>query len=151
VYDNIITRYPVDWGGNSVLVASLEGIDNSEDLCRITSGRCRVGHDQSDGLFGVDDENRADGEGDTLLVNVGGILLIKHIVQQRNLSLLVANDWEFEVAATDFIYILDPTTMALYRVGGKTDELHPPSGELRLKFGERPELSGADWSVVFWV
>ena len=37
VDDNVITRNPIDWGGDTVLVAGLEGVDNTEDLGGVTA------------------------------------------------------------------------------------------------------------------
>ena len=54
----------------------LEGVDNSEDLSGVAAGGGWVGEDETDGLLWVDDEDRADGEGNTLLVDVGGILVV---------------------------------------------------------------------------
>jgi len=59
-----------------VLVASLERVDDSENLGRVTAGRGRIGQDSADLLAGVDDEYGADGEGDSLLVDVGGVLVV---------------------------------------------------------------------------
>lgn len=74
--DDIITRYPVNRGGNLVLVTGLKRVDNSQNLGRVAAGRCRVRKDGPDGFLGVDDEDGADGEGNTLLVNVGGVLVV---------------------------------------------------------------------------
>lgn len=59
-----------------MLVASLERVDDSENLGRVTAGRGRIGQDSADLLAGVDDEYGADGEGDSLLVDVGGVLVV---------------------------------------------------------------------------
>lgn len=115
-----------------MLVTGLKRIDHTEDLCSISTRRGRIGHDQSNGLLGVDDEDGADGEGDTLFVDVGGILLVEHIIEQCDLSLLVAYDWKLELGATDLIDILDPTAMTLDGVGREANELHAALGELGL-------------------
>lgn len=75
--DDIVTGDPVDRGGDSVLVASLERVDNTQDLSSVAASGGRVGQDQSDGLLGVDDKDGADGEGNALLVHVGGVLVVK--------------------------------------------------------------------------
>jgi hypothetical protein len=38
VNNNIIARNPVDWGGDAVLVASLEGIEDAEDFSGVAAG-----------------------------------------------------------------------------------------------------------------
>ena len=60
--DNIVTREPVDGASDAVLVGGLQSIDNTEDLGGVTTSRGGVGHDQTDLLAGVNDEDRADGE-----------------------------------------------------------------------------------------
>lgn len=77
VDDDIITGGPVDRGGDLVLVTGLERVNDAEHLGAVAAGRGRVGKDGADGLLGVDDEHRADGEGNALLVNVGGVLVVK--------------------------------------------------------------------------
>ena len=75
--NNIISWNPVDWGGDAVLVAGLERVDNTEDFGGVTAGGGGVGEDEADGLLGVDDEDRADGERNALGVDVGGVLVVK--------------------------------------------------------------------------
>jgi hypothetical protein len=57
VNNNIVARNPVDRGGDLVLVAGLERVDNSQNLSGITAGGGRVGENGSNGLLGVDDED----------------------------------------------------------------------------------------------
>lgn len=59
-----------------VLVTSLERVNNPQDLSGVTAGRCRVGENGTDSLLGVNDEDRADGEGNALRVDVGGVLVV---------------------------------------------------------------------------
>lgn len=170
VNDDIVTWHPVDWGGDLVLVASLERVDDTENLGGVTAGGGWVGENGTDGLLWVDDEDRADGESDTLAVNVGGVLVVdpmeqsasarscqgllrrySHVVGEGDLALLVANDWELELGAGDLVDILDPATVGLNGVGRETDELDTALGELWLELGESTELGGADWGVVLWV
>lgn len=42
VDNNIVTRNPVDGGGDTVLVASLEGVDDAEDLSGVAASGGRV-------------------------------------------------------------------------------------------------------------
>jgi len=151
VNDNIITGDPIDWGGNTVLVAGLEGIDNSENLGGVASSGSGVGKDEADGLLGVDDEDGTDSESNTLGINVGGVLVVEHVICVRNLAVLVANDWEVQLAAVNLIDILNPSSVRLDRVGGKTDQLDAALGEFRLELCESTELGGTDGSVIFWV
>jgi hypothetical protein len=67
-----------------VLVAGLEGVDDAQDFGGVAASGGRVGEDGADGLLGVDDEDGADGEGNALLVDVGGILVVDPV--RRNAS-----------------------------------------------------------------
>lgn len=75
--NDIVTRNPVNGGGDLVLVSGLERVDNAEHLGGVAASRGRVGEDSADGLLGVDDEDRADSECDALSVDVGDILVVK--------------------------------------------------------------------------
>ena len=74
-----------------------------------------------------------------------------HIVCKGNLSALVTNDWESELAARNLIDILDPSSVRLDGVGRETDQLDTTLCELGLKLCEGTELGGADGCVIFWV
>lgn len=149
--DNIITRSPVDWSGNSVPVTGLQAVDDTEDLSGVSAGGGWVGEDKTDGLLWVNDEDRADGESNALGVDVGSILVVKHVVGESNLSLLVTNDWERKGATGDLVDILDPSTVGLDGIGRETNQLDTTFGELWLQLGEGTQLGGADWGVVLWV
>lgn len=60
-----------------VLVTSLEGVNASQHFSSVSSSRCWVGEDESDGLLRVDDEDGANGEGDSLRINIGDVLVIQ--------------------------------------------------------------------------
>ena len=59
-----------------MLVASLQGVDNAQDFSSVADSAGWVGKDGTDGLLGIDDEDAADSEGNTLLVDVGGVLVV---------------------------------------------------------------------------
>lgn len=155
-----------------MLVTSLERVDNAQNLGGVTASAGRVREDGADGLLGVDDEDRADGESNALGVNVGGILVVDpsvvvslssldlsttsrsphlHVVGKSDLPLLVANDGEAQLGAGDLIDVLDPAAVALDSVCAQTDELDAPLGELGLELSEGAELGGADGGVVLGV
>merc|ERR1712225_26736 len=117
----------------------------------LTAGRSRVGENGSDNLLGVNDEDGADGESYALLIDIRGVLVVDHVVLQGNLSVLVSNDREVQVAATDLVDVLDPVSMAVNGVGGKTDQLDTSLGELGFQFCESSKLSGAHWCEIFWM
>ena len=162
MYDHIITRQPIDWRSDFVLVAGLEGIDHAQNLGGVAASARRVGHDESDLLVWVDDEDTADCEGDALLVHVRGVLVIdpvialsvpvancaqwlirvySHVIQQRDFPLLVTNDREPQLAARDLIDVLDPPAMAVDGVRAYADELDTTLRELWLELRESAELS----------
>jgi hypothetical protein len=74
--NHIITRDPIDGGGDLVLIASLKGVDHSKHLGSVAASRGGIGQNQSNGLLGVDDEYGSNGQGHALLVHVGGILMV---------------------------------------------------------------------------
>lgn len=77
--------------------------------------------------------------------------MVKHVVGVGDLALLVANDGEAQLGASNLINVLDPSAVRLDGVGGETDELGATLGELRLELGKSTELGGADGSVVLRV
>lgn len=149
--DDVVTGEPVDGAGHTVLVGGLEGINDTEDLGGVAAGGGGVGHDQTDLLGGVDDEDRADGQSHTLLVDVGGVLVVNHVVQVGDLALRVGDDGELEVGVVDLVDVLDPAVVGLDTVGAQTNELDTARGELRLELGEGAQLGGADGSEVIGV
>ena len=151
VNNDVITRNPVDGGGDPVLVAGLQAVEDTEDLGGVAASGGGVRQNETDGLLGVDDEDRADGERNALGVDVGGVLVVDHVVGKRNLALLVADDGELQLGAGDLIDVLDPALMAVDGVGRETNELCAALGELRLELGECTELGGADGGVVLGV
>jgi hypothetical protein len=133
-----------------VLISSLEGVNNTEDLRSISSGGSRVGENETDGLLGVDNEDRADGERNALGVDVGSVLVINHVVCERDLTLLIANDGERQRGLGDLVDVLDPLVVRLNRVCGESDHLDIAFGKLGLKLGEGTELSRAHGGEVWF-
>jgi hypothetical protein len=76
VNNDIVTRNPVDGGGDAVLVASLKAVEDTEDLGTVAACAGGIREDKTNGLLGVDDEDRANGERDALLVDICGILVV---------------------------------------------------------------------------
>jgi hypothetical protein len=85
VHDDLLPRDPVRRGRDLVLVADLERVDDADDLVELAPGRGGVGQGETDLLLRVDDEDGADGEGNTLCVDVCGVLLVEHVVEVRDL------------------------------------------------------------------
>ena len=116
-HNHIITRLPVNWSHDALLVTRLQGINDTENLRRVTSGRCWVHHGEADLLAGVDDKDRTDGERNALLGNVVQIPLVDHVIQERNLALSISDDGELEVRRGDFVDIVDPFAVGAEVVG----------------------------------
>ena len=149
--NDIITRQPVNGASNAVLISGLEGINDTENLSSVTTSRGGVGHDQTDLLAGVDDEDGADGQSQTLGVHVGGVLVVNHVVGVGNLALRVGHDGELELGASNLVDVLDPGVVRVDSVGTETDHLDTTGRELGLELGESTELGGTDGSEVIWV
>lgn len=84
----------------------------------------------------------------TLLINVGGILMIDHVISKRDRAVRISNDGEGQLRAGDLIDILDPVMVGLERVGRQADQLGVTLSELRFKLSESTKLSGASGSEV---
>ena len=129
----------------------LEGVKDTEDLGGVAAGGGGVRQDSADSLLWVNDEDGADSESNALGIDVGSILVIKHVIRKGDLALLITNDGEGQLGAGDLIDILDPAAVGLDGVGGEADELSAALGELGLELGEGAELGGAHGGVVLWV
>lgn len=134
-----------------MLVGGLEGINDTEDLSGVTAGGGGVGHDETDLLAGVDDEDRADGQSHTLGVDVGSVLVVNHVVGVGDLALGVGDDGKLKLGAGDLVNVLDPGVVRFDTVGAETDHLDATSSELGLELGESTELGGTDGSEVIGV
>ena len=97
-HDDVVADLPVDRSSHTLLVASLEGVDDTENLGRVTASRGRVHHREADLLARVDDEHGPDGEGDALLVDVIQVLLVNHVVEEGNLAVGIGDDGELHVS-----------------------------------------------------
>lgn len=64
------------------------------------------------------DEDGPDGEGETLLVDIGLVQVVEHAVQGRNVSVLVTDNRELEVTTSEVVYVLDPSVVRVNVVGG---------------------------------
>lgn len=115
--DDIVTSLPVNRGHNALLITRLQRVDHTQDLSRVTAGRGRVHHGQTDLLARVDDEDRPDGEGNALLGNVVQIPLVNHVVEEGHLAFSIGDDGELEVGAGDLVDVLDPFTVGAEVVG----------------------------------
>jgi hypothetical protein len=77
VNNHIIAGDPVDGSSDAVLVTGLEGVDHAKNLSGVAASGSRVGEDEADGLLGVNNEDRTDGERNAFGVDIGCILVVK--------------------------------------------------------------------------
>ncbi len=72
-------------------------------------------------------------------------MVSKHFLSLQHILYihLVADDWEFELAARYLIDVLHPAAMAFHRISGQSNQLDTATGEFRLEFGKGSKLSGA--------
>lgn len=54
VYNNVVTWDPVDRCSDPVLVAGLQGVEDTQDFSRVAASGGWVGEDEADRLLGVD-------------------------------------------------------------------------------------------------
>lgn len=67
---------PVDWGGNAVLVTSLQAVKHTKNLSSVTASASRIAENETNSLLRVNDEDRANGESNALAVNIGSVLVV---------------------------------------------------------------------------
>jgi hypothetical protein len=120
----------------------LDRINDAKKFLRITSSGRRIINNSANDLFGVDEEDGTDGQGHPLRVDVGGILIIDHVVQIGDFARLVGDDGEFDRAIADFDDILDPFVMGFEGVGTQAEDLDVAFVKLRLEVSDCSELKG---------
>lgn len=77
MHNDLVTGRPALRRRDLLLVGELERVDAAQDLVELATGARRVLERQADRLLVVDDEDGTDGERETLLVEVGQVLLVK--------------------------------------------------------------------------
>lgn len=101
-----------------LLITSLQAINDPQHLAGIAPGARRVHHSQTDLLGGVDYEDGADGEGDSLFADIGHVLGVKHVVEEGNFALGVRDDGKLQGSFGDVVNVLDPGVVGGEVVGG---------------------------------
>ena len=131
-----------------MLITRLQTIQHTQNLGGIPTRRRRVAQNQANRLLRIDDENRANRKRNTFLIDIGGILVVQHIVQQRDLALLIAYYGKLEVATRNLVDVLDPLLVRLDGVGGEADELCVAARKFWFELCEGTEFGGADGGAV---
>lgn len=156
--NNILSDLPVNRRRNPILITSLQRVDHPQNLRRIPPSGCRIAHSKPNLLLRIDNEDRANGKRDLLLIDTRPILGVDHVVPPRDLALLVGNDGEglrgpgtVEGGAGDLIYVVGPLIVRGEPVGGEADELNVAFCEFGRKLGEGAEFRRADGCEVGWV
>lgn len=134
-----------------MLIAGLQTIHNPQHLCGIPAGARRVAQDAPNDLLRVDNKHGSNGESNPLLIDIRRILVIDHIIGQRDLAVLVADDGEAQLAAGNLVDVFDPGIVAADGVCREPDELGVALCELGLELGEGAELGRAHGREVFRV
>lgn len=115
--DHIVTDLPVNRGSDTLLVTGLKRIDDTQHLGRVTTSRGGIHHGQTDLLARVDDEDRANGESNALLVDVVQILLVDHVIQEGDLAVRIGDNGELHIGRGDFIDVFDPFVVRANVIG----------------------------------
>ena len=99
MHDNVFSRPPVDGSSNFVFITQLNRIDCSDDLVKVPSSYSGIVQFEPD-LFGwINDIDTADSEGkSSFSIDVGGILVIKHVVEVGNAAVTVGDDRVLDVS-----------------------------------------------------
>ena len=148
-------------------------VNNPQDFVKVATSGGRVRNGQTDDLLGVNHEHRSDGEGDALGIDVGGILVVQHVVQGGNLTFLVCDlkDHDeylpFEHNSICLTYngvidvgwaelgavlfdILHPSVMLLEAIGRETDKLHTARRKVPGTASDFTKLGGANRGEVIY-
>ena len=143
--NDVVAGDPVDRGGDlaTEFVGRLQGVYGPQHLGGVAAAAGRVCHDQADLLGGVDDEDGADGQLQALVVDVRGVLVVDHVVEEGDLAVRVGDDGEAQAAARDLVDVPNPRPVGVAVVDAEPDQLHVAPGKLRLELRKRPELGGA--------
>jgi hypothetical protein len=131
---------PVNGGDEVVLVGQLQGVNDTEDFSRVTASTGGVVDNCANDFLGVDEEYSSDSQCHALCVDVGGILVVDHVVEVSDFARFVGNDGESQIAARDVVDILDPFLMRVQSIGTQSDKFDSSLLEFRLEFGEGAEL-----------
>ena len=146
--NTLVSLVPVNGGGNLVVDGHLERVENTVDLVEVAAGGGGVGDNGLNFLVGADEEDRADGQRKTGLLEVG---LVQHSPSSGDLAVGVRDDGVVEVGLGHVVDILDPRLVVANRVDRETGNNAVSSGELGLHLGETAELGGTDGGEVLGV
>mmetsp|Transcript_3703 Transcript_3703/g.8167 ORF Transcript_3703/g.8167 Transcript_3703/m.8167 type:complete len:248 (+) Transcript_3703:232-975(+) len=138
---------PIRRRGNALFVTQLQGLDAADDFVHVPSHAGGIVEAEHEFVFGIDDEYRANGEGEVLVV---GCARINHSVGGGDGTVLVADDGEFDV---DFVFavgyhVVEPILMRLDRIHAQCR--HKTIHRLQMIVLERQSsnLSGTHWRKV---
>jgi hypothetical protein len=123
-HNHILALLPINRRHDALLVARLQTINNAQHLGGVPAGRGRVHHGQADLLGRVDDEDRANGEGDAAFFGEAvDVLLRDHVVEPGDGAVGVGDDGELKGCVVDFVDVGDPFGVGGEVVGGLVVEL----------------------------
>lgn len=123
-----------------MFVGQLQGVNDTEDFSRVTAGAGGVVDNCANDLLRVDEEYSSDSQCHALCVDVGGILVVDHVVEVSDFARLVGNDGESQIATRDLVDILDPFLMRVQSIRTQSNKFDSSLLEFRFEFGEGTEL-----------
>lgn len=135
--DNVLSRLPVDGGGDSVLGSELQGNEHALDFVKVAASRGRVGQSKLKLAIRTDDENRANGEG---VVGIG----VNHAVQVANLAVGIREDGVANSDLLGLFNVLNPALVVLDTINGERNDLGVESLKVSLQTSNSAQLGGAN-------
>ena len=96
---------------NPLPVARLQTVDHAQHLARVAARAGRVHHRQADLLARINDEHRANGESNALLVDIVEVLLVDHVVRKSDFAVRVGDDGELQLRLRELVDVGDPAVV----------------------------------------
>ena len=123
-----------------MFVGQLQGVNDTKDFGRVAASTGGVVDNCANDLLGVDEEYSSDSQCHALCVDVGGILVVDHVVEVSDFARLIGDDGESQITSRDLVDILDPFLMRVQSIGTQSNKFHSSLLEFRLEFGKGAEL-----------
>src|SRR5207249_1670047 len=149
--DHVLAALPVHRRRDLVLRGELHRVDDAQHLVEVASCRHRIRDRQLDLLVRADDVDGTNG----LVIGrrarrAGGRLLREHVVQLRDLEILVADHRIVRRGALRLLDVLRAALVRVHALRGQTDDLHVALGELSLELRDVTEFGRTDRSEFLW-
>mmetsp|Transcript_26393 Transcript_26393/g.56130 ORF Transcript_26393/g.56130 Transcript_26393/m.56130 type:complete len:315 (+) Transcript_26393:189-1133(+) len=138
---SVVVR-PIRGRGDALLVAELKRLHTPDDLVHVPSHARGVVEAQHQLVLRVDDEHRADGQGEVLVV---GRSRVYHAVGGGDGPVLVADDGELDVDLVLAVgdHVVEPLLMRLHGVDAQRGDQAPHAFQMIVLQRESANLGGA--------